>query len=207
MDNTVQYNQSELESIFANDFKTPQFINLATIYFNENDLHRAAKVCEIGLVEHPSNLDARYMLAKAYLLNNKINKAEKFLSQSLNDNLISVQMLILFIEIRDSLNRSKNETKKIVDILLKNQSDNTFGNRWLHYYNENGKKNIDSQSKVNSTFKINENIISYTFYNVLKKQKCYNQAELVLEMLESSNKIDSKIYQKEHKIISQLSNL
>ena len=206
METTIQYNQSELESIFANDFKTPQFIDLATIYFNSNDLHRATKVCEIGLVEYPSHLEARYMLAKAYLLNNQINKSEKFLSQCLNDNLISVQMLILFIEIRDSLNRSKNETKKIVDILLKNQSDNTFGNQWIHNYNENCKKITDSQSKVNSTFKINENIISYTFYNVLKKQKHYNQAELVLDMLKASNKIDSAIYKKEHKVISQLLN-
>ena len=59
-------------------------------------------------------------------------------------------------------------------------------------------------SKVESTFKMNKNIISYTFYNVLKTQKYYNQAELVLDMLKTTNKIDIKIYQKESKIISKL---
>ena len=195
-----QQNQIELENIFANNFKTPQFLALAQIYFESNDLDRAAKVCEIGLNEHSKNLDARYMLAKIYLLNNQINKSEQFLSKSLNNNLISIKMLRLFIEIRDSLNRSKNETKKIVDILLKKESDNTFANLWLHHYNSTQKNIIQ---KVESTFKINKNIISYTFYNVLKTQKHYNQARLVLDMLKDHNKIDIKIYKQEYKIISK----
>ena len=201
MNNLNQHNQVELENIFANNFKTPKFLALVQIYFESNDLNRAAKVCEIGLNEHSNNLDARYMLAKIYLLNNQINKSEQFLSKSLNDNLISIKMLRLFIEIRDSLNRSKNETKKIVDILLKNESDNTFANLWLHHYNAMQKS---ITPKVEPTFKINKNIISYTFYNVLKTQKYYNQAELVLDMLKATNKIDIKIYQKESKIISKL---
>ena len=151
MDTNIQYTQSELEMIFANDFKTPQFILLAQIYFKSNDLDRAAKVCEIGLKEHPQNLEARYMLAKSYLLNNQINKSEKFLSNSLNDDLISIKMLSLFIEIRDSLNRSQNETKKIVDNLLVLQSDNTFGNRWIHNYN--GIQKSKTPPKQNLTFK------------------------------------------------------
>tara|TARA_B100001142_G_scaffold164338_1_gene164354 strand:- start:15144 stop:15758 length:615 start_codon:yes stop_codon:yes gene_type:complete len=201
MNTLSQQNQIELENIFANNFKTPQFLALAKIYFESNDLDRAAKVCEIGLNEHSKNLDARYMLAKIYLLNNQINKSEQFLSKSLNNNLISIKMLRLFIEIRDSLNRSKNETKKIIDILLKKESDNTFANLWLHHYNSTQKNIIQ---KVESTFKINKNIISYTFYNVLKAQKNYNQAGLVLDMLKDHNKIDIKIYKQEYKIISKL---
>ena len=203
MDNLIQQNQIELENIFANNFKTPKFLALAQIYFKSNDLERATKVCEIGLNEHSKNLDARYMLAKIYLLNNQINKSEQFLSKSLNDNLISIKMLRLFIEIRDSLNRSKNETKKIVDILLKNESDNAFANLWIHNYNSIQKL---TTPKVDSTFKINENIISYTLYNVLKTQKYHTQAALVLDMLKSTNKIDIKIYKKEYQIISKLLN-
>ena len=206
MENNTQYTQLELETIFANDFKTPQFILLAQLYFKSKDFNRAAKVCTIGLDAHPNNLDARYMLAKIYLLNNQINKSEKFLSKSLHDNLISIKILRLFIEIRDSLGRSKNETKKIVEILLDSESDNTFAHRWIHNYNENQTSKSLSKPKIDSTFKVNNNIVSYTFYKVLKQQKHYNQAELVLDMLESSNKIDSKIYQKEHKLISKLLN-
>ena len=203
MDTLIQKNQIELENIFANNFKTPKFLALVEIYFELNDLDRATKVCEIGLNEHSKNLDARYMLAKIYLLNNQINKSEQFLSKSLNDNLISIKMLRLFIEIRDSLNRSKNETKKIVDILLKNESDNAFANLWIYNYNSTQKL---TTPKVDSTFKINENIISYTLYNVLKTQKYYTQAGLVLDMLKSTNKIDIKIYKKEYQIISKLLN-
>ena len=53
---------------------------------------------------------------------------------------------------------------------------------------------------------MNQNIISFTFYNVIKKQKYYNQAEVVLSMLESSNQINSQVYKKESKQLSQLLN-
>ena len=89
---------------------------------------------------------------------------------------------------------------------MKRQSDNAFANKWIHNYNECQLSKTPVEPKVNSTFKINENIVSYTFYNVLKKQKYYTQAELVLDMLESSNKIDNTLYQKEHQILSKLLN-
>ena len=106
MDDNTNYTQLELETIFANDFKTSKFILLAQFYFNTHDFERAAKVCEIGLENHGNNLEARFMLAKIYLLNNQITKAEKFLNTSLDQQLISNTMLKLLIEIRDSLNRN-----------------------------------------------------------------------------------------------------
>lgn len=206
MRDRTQYNQLELENIFANDFNTPHFIELAQIYLDTNDLNRAIKVCKIGLKTHSKNLNARYMLAKLYLLTNQISKSEQFLSKSLNQNLISNKMLKLHIEIRDSLNRSSHETKKIVDKLLESQSDDAFANRWIHHYQILQQTKLSTRSKNESTFKINKNIISYTFYNVLKKQKYYNQAELVLNMLESSNRINSQIYKQEHQQLSKFLN-
>ena len=115
-------------------------------------------------------------------------------------------MLKLLIEIRDSNNRSLVETKKIVDYLLTLQSDDTFGNRWIHNYTQINKSNSHSTTKKEQTFNISPNIISYTFYNVLKNQKYYEQAALVLNMLQDKNQINSKIYKKESKAISELSN-
>tara|TARA_B100000029_G_scaffold256081_1_gene252854 strand:+ start:3677 stop:4297 length:621 start_codon:yes stop_codon:yes gene_type:complete len=206
MDDNTNYTQLELETIFANDFKTSKFILLAQFYFNTHDFERAAKVCEIGLENHGNNLEARFMLAKIYLLNNQITKAEKFLNTSLDQQLISNTMLKLLIEIRDSLNRSINETKKIVDILLKSQSDDPFANRWIHQYYDNQKNKASAIPKQDLTFKINPNIISFTFYNVLKKQKYYHQAITVLDMLQSSKKINSKVYKQEHQSISKFLN-
>ena len=47
---------------------------------------------------------------------------------------------------------------------------------------------------------------SLTFYKILKKQKYYLQAKLVLEASKKSEKISLNIYNKEIKIIRQLSN-
>ena len=60
MNDLIEYNQSELEKIFANDFTTPYFFSLATLYFQSNDLDRAEKVCAIGLKTYTDNLDAIY---------------------------------------------------------------------------------------------------------------------------------------------------
>ena len=206
MTETTKHTQSELENIFANDFHTPYFIELTQLYFDSKDFTRAIKVCEIGLKSHVKNLEARYMLAKIYLLDNQIQKSEQFLSASLSQDLISSKMLKLFIEVRDSLNRSIHETKKIVDILLETHSDDAFAHRWIHQYNVLQQSKVNIKPKNALTFKMNQNIISFTFYNVLKKQKYYNQAEVVLSMLESSNQINSQIYKKESKQLSQLLN-
>lgn len=205
MTNT-QYTQLELESIFANDFQTTHFFSLASIYFESQDFNRALKVCEIGLKTHPSHLEARYMLAKIYLLNNQIIKSEKFLSKSVNDNLFSIKMLKLFIEIRDSLNRSNIETKKIVDQLLTIQPDDTFAHKWIHKFNSKTKDIQKIKSSNDIIFKIDENIVSYTLYNVLKTQKYYYQAQSVLNILESSKKISAKLYKKEKKLLSNFLN-
>jgi len=204
--NHLEYNQLELENLFANNFKTPQFILLAQIYFESHDLDRAQTVCTIGLENHPENLDAQYLLAKIFLLKNKIIKSEQLLNTSFKKKIISIKMLKLLIEIRDSNNRSLVETKKIVDYLLTLQSDDAFGNRWIHNYTQINKSNSHSITKKAQIFTISPNIISYTFYNVLKNQKYYEQAAVVLNMLQDENQINSKIYKKESKAISELSN-
>jgi len=53
---------------------------------------------------------------------------------------------------------------------------------------------------------VNENIISLTFYEVLKQQKYYQQAVSVLNDLKTTKKIKSKFYKKEIDIINQLIN-
>ena len=206
MSKITQYTKSELENIFANDFNTPYFFDLARLYFDSKDFVRAIKVCEIGLKVHVHDLEAGYLLAKLYLFNNQIQKSEQFLSTSLSQELISSKMLKLFIEVRDSLNRSIHETKKIADKLLEIHSDDAFAHRWIHQYNTLQKSQVSIKPKNALTFKINQNIVSFTFYNVLKKQKYYNQAEVVLSMLESSNQINSQVYKKESKQLSQLLN-
>lgn len=199
-----KYTLSELEKAFADDFSTPLFFELATLYFNQKDFSRAIKVLKIGLNQNSNHIEAKYFLAKLYLLCDEVSKAEKVLNNMHKDKLYYPKALKLLIEIRDTLNRSKTETKKIVDLLLKLYSDDAYANRWANDYETNHNSESKTITKQGLTFKINKNIVSFTLYNVLKQQKYYNQAEKVLDMLDDTNQINSQLYQKEQAIIAKL---
>ena len=62
-------NQIELELYFADHFDTILYPVLADLYFQQGDLRRARKVCEIGLKHHENDSVGLYMLAQ-------INKSE-----------------------------------------------------------------------------------------------------------------------------------
>ena len=204
MNDANKYTLSELENFFADDFSSPLFYELATRYFNQNDFSRAIKVLKIGLDQHSNHINGRYFLAKIYLLRNEESKAEKILNNMLKDKLYSPKTLKLLIEIRDTFDRSKTETKKIVDLLLSLYSDDAYAIRWANDYDTNYNTISKTIAKQDLTFKINENIASFTLYNVLKEQRYYNQAEKVLDILESTNQINTKLYQKEQAIIAKL---
>ena len=57
-------NQIELELYFADHFDTILFPVLADMYFEQNDLRRARKVCDIGLKHHSNDSSGLYVLAK-----------------------------------------------------------------------------------------------------------------------------------------------
>lgn len=204
MSKNSKYNLKKLENIFSKDFSTPLFFDLAEIYFQNKDFFRAIKVLKIGIKTNTDNMEARYLLAKIYLLNGDIKKAEKILSDYFKNNFLSRKTLKLLIEVRDNQKRSKHETKRIVDVLLELFSDDAFGNRWIHRYIKNQKKAVKKISKQDLTFKIHDNIASLTLYNVLKNQKYYNQAGKVLDILENSKQINTRHYKKEHAILNKL---
>ena len=148
-------------------------------------------------------------MAKIEILENQTSKAEGLLKEAHNNNTASIEMIELLVKIRDSLKRSKLETQKIINSLLIVAPDNFFAHQWNQQNNilndhTNTKKN--NISKNNLTFEISHEMASLTFYKILKKQKYYLQAKLVLEASKKSEKISSNIYNKEIKIIRQLAN-
>ena len=172
MDYNKEYTKSELESLFANDFSSPIFPILSEIYLKENDFSRAQKVCEVGLKFDATNIDGIYMLAKINLLTDNITKAEKLLKINFEKDLFSIKTLKLLVEVRDALSRSKKETKKFIDILLKIETDDSFSHQWIHDYEQYKINNQNSNAKhTEITFNISDDIASFTFYNVLKTQK------------------------------------
>jgi len=201
MTSKLEYSKKELEHKFAEDFSNSTFPLLADLYFSEHDFERARQVCEIGLKHQDDNLDAQYILAKIELIEGNSIKSERILKSIYNSDPSFTKAIKLLIEVRDSLNRSKVETKKIIDYLLSNAADDIFAHQWLNNNQDNLNNNTDTKI---DTFRINENIISFTFYEVLKHQKYYQQAISVLNDLKAHKKIESKLYKKEIDGINKL---
>ena len=206
----IDYSKIELENLFAKDFSHPTFPQLAEIYLQDNDFNRARSVCQTGLQVAPNNIEAQYILAKIELLENHIVKAEKILKDSYTHNVFSEKIIKLLVEIRDDLNRSKHETKKIIDTLLSNIPDDSYGNQWVHNY-EDYISNKSSKSKKRQTsshdisFKVDKDLVSITFYNILKEQKYYIQAAKVLDVLYETKQIKSSFHKKENTTLKKLS--
>ena len=190
MNSMEEYTKEQLEHKFAEDFSNPTFPLLAETYFQEHDFNRARKVCEIGLKHQSENIEGKYILSKIELIEGHSIKAERILKNIYQTEPKLMKSTKLLIEVRDFLNRSKQETKKIIDFLLINTPDDLFSHQWL----------------TNNHDELNGNNISVTFYEVLKQQKYYQQAITVLKDLNEAQKIESKFYKKEIDIINQLIN-
>ena len=204
MSDSQEYTKKELEHKFAQDFSNITFPQLAEIYFSEYDFNRSRLVCEIGLKHVPNNFEGQYVLAKIELIEGNTIKAERILKKIFKSNKSFYKAIKLLIEVRDSLDRSKIETKKIVDILLSQSPDDIFANQWLKDQ-ENDLPQTTNDSKV-EIFNVNPNILSVTFYEILKSQKYYQQAYNVLNDLNNTKKIDASFYKQELNVISELNN-
>ena len=204
MSDNRQYTKIELEHKFAEDFSNITFPQLAEIYFLEYDFKRSRLVCQIGLKHAPNNFEGQYVLAKIELIEGNTIKAERILKKIFKSNGSFSKAIKLLIEVRDSLDRSKIETKKIVDILLSKYPDDIFAHQWLKDQ-ENDLPQKTSDSKV-EIFNVNPNILSVTFYEILKSQKYYQQAYNVLNDLNTTKKIDASFYKQELNVISELNN-
>ena len=71
--------KKELEHIFAEQLDSKVFPVLAQIYFTSSQYTKAEKICHIGLQHDKNNMLGKYILAKIYLIDNKIIDAEKLL--------------------------------------------------------------------------------------------------------------------------------
>ena len=200
-----QYNKLKLEKKFANNFATNTFPLLAEIYLEEHDFYRARKVCEICFDADSKNSQGKYILAKIELLEGNTIKAERLLKSTYESEPNSIKILKLLIEVRDFLKRSSQETKKLIDYLLKKLPDDVFANQWISNYKSN-QSNISLDNNSNEAFKINSNICSITFYELLKNQKYYKTALEMLNQLKDNQKIKMAFYNTELKQINKLLN-
>ena len=74
-------NQIELELYFADHFDTILFPVLADLYFRQDDLRRARKVCEIGLKHHENDSAGLFLLAQIEKQEGNLKESEKLLER------------------------------------------------------------------------------------------------------------------------------
>ena len=211
-------NKKNLENIFANDFGSPYFPILAELYMNEGDLDHAKKVCKIGL-EHDINNDCgKVILAKIAMIEEKPTVSEKWLKQAVSNNSANFVALRMLIRIEFILKRNLKTILNYVNVILSFLPNDVEANNWLKNFPSmepktttnnqtlslNVKSNIINKTKQNlKNYAIEESMATLTMLRVLKKQKSYQQALLVINMLESKN-IALDLINKERKEILAL---
>ena len=207
-------NQKYLEQKFADDFSSPLFPVLANLYFKKDDLLRAKKVCEIGLQHAPENYTGKFILAKILISEKKFQQAEKILKSVIKNDPINISSLRLLIYISNQINRSNNTIIKYVKTLLSLIPNDAEASKWLEQKGHHTNHNIDfipkrGQSETRTkeilltsdqNYSIQNNMITFTMVNILIKQKQYNQANEVLDVLKLNGSDSNKIIDIKNKI-------
>ena len=195
----------ELEKVFADDFGSPVFPMLADYYLNENQLDRAKKVCSIGLKNSPDNILGEFILGKIFLKEEKIIQAEKKLKRVVNQS-TNIKALLMLVEVLINLNRSKSTIKKYIFILDRLvPSHDQVKSYKKKYLSKKSHKNVKKNkiiSKNNPLVTIDSKLATETMYNLLLKQKKYNHALEVLNIM-SSNKKNAQFIAKNKTIVLQ----
>ena len=112
-------NQIQLELYFADHFDTILFSVLADIYYNQDDLKRARRVCEIGLRHHKNDVSGMFVLAQVEKAEGNLKETEKILEKIIvycDDHLAATEMLC---EIYTVLGRAQTKLLKSWKRLLK----------------------------------------------------------------------------------------
>ena len=123
-------NQIELELYFADHFDTILFPVLAELYFRQDDLRRARKVCEIGLKHHENDSAGLFLLAQIEKQEGNLKESEKLLERVLlvtRDHLSAAEALC---EIQTVLGRATNRLlkswKRVLDLDPKHETAQSF---------------------------------------------------------------------------------
>ena len=135
-------NQIELELYFADHFDTILFPLLANLYFEQDDLKRARKVCQIGLSHHKDNAEGLFILAKIEKAEGNLKQAEKYLEDVLRysyDHLIASEMLC---EIQTVLGRASSRLLKSWQHVLLLNPENQTAKKFIKKVGNNSKNKL-----------------------------------------------------------------
>ena len=197
-----KFNLSQLESAFSNNFSSHIYAVLADQYLNNNDLNRAYTVAKIGNENHPDDISGKYILAKIYLLKNKIKEASKLLGEILDRFPLHLNARKLLIEIVKKQNNNKKLDYHILELQKYFPNEASIRAESSSDALIQEKKDDDSdvvsksENKEKASIEINNNMATFTFVDILIAQKHYNNALEVLKILENNGRNKDKIQQK-----------
>ena len=204
-----EYSLKKLESMFADDFSTPTFPLLAELYFKSSQFDKAKKVCQIGLSYKPTNDIAQYVLSKIYLIEDNYIEAEKLLKKIINNNPSNFKALVLYITVAKKLKRNMNIQAEYIKKAYGIDPDNKKLSVLYDKLNIKNTKTRHAKTKKTNITKtkknsfLNEKLATKTMYEVLKKQKKYNEALDLLKIMKK-NKKNKLFINNEYKKISKL---
>ena len=216
-------NQIELELYFADHFDTILFPVLADLYFRQDDLRRARKVCEIGLKHHENDSAGLFLLAQIEKQEGNLKEAEKLLERVLlvtRDHLSAAEALC---EIQTVLGRATNRLlkswKRVLDLNPKHETAQSFIKK-IEGDSEKQKPKSVTKTKVkpiaekeasvpkkpnnnlppppaindlSEPLKVSSRLATFTLVSVLKNQGLFSQALDVLEALEEKGESQEAI--------------
>ena len=208
-----QYDIKKIESIFSEDFSSSLYTILADLYIKNGDIDRAYTVCKIGLEHHPDDLSGLFILAKIELLQNKISDSQDILMHIINQFPLHINAHKLLVEIfKKQRNKKQREHhEKILNQLLPKRDKGPSKSKAIKNkntkvdQNTSPKRSIKSKKSTNQKFKISEKMATFTLVGILIKQKHYEQALKVLDILEKQGKSKKTITQKRNSIKKAMS--
>ena len=126
-------NQIELELYFADHFDTILFPVLADLYFEQDDLRRSRKVCEIGLKHHENDSAGLFLLSQIEKQEGNLKEAEKLLDIVLSYNQDHLAAAESLCEIQTVLGRATNRLlkswKKVLELDPGHKTAQSFINK------------------------------------------------------------------------------
>jgi len=187
---------TKIEQIFSANNNSAIFPILATRYYQNKLYKYSLRVCEIGLKRSPDNLEGLYIMAKTLLITGKINQAERALQRIIKLFPAHLQANLLLLYIYEDLNKNKNLLRSL------SQNLNLFypkHDKAQYYYSKyckvsGGKtkktkktKKSDNRTK-SSIFIDNPKLATPTMYRLLYSQNKYEEAYLLLKILNKNPK-------------------
>ena len=198
-----KFDLPKLESIFSNNFSSHIYAILADEYLKKNDLSRAYTVAKIGQENYPDDLIGKYILAKIYLLKNKIKKATGLLEEILIVFPLHLNARKLLIEIFKKQNDEKKLDHQIVQLqkyfpnqsmLSDNQPVAPSGKNVEDKLSDN--EEVAKANPKQSDLSFNKNMATFTFVDILITQKHFSDALKVLDILEKNGRSADRIAMK-----------